>query len=111
LEEDGRLPAAAVIRVAVDLVLDHRFDGEALGRSYLDLWRRGHLRGTGAGAIGRAFHAMTEVSPLPQAREIEKMCRRLDDVASTIERGTTARAPLDYVALLERHGRRRRAFE
>jgi len=111
LEEDGRLPAAAVIRVAVDLVLDHRFDGEALGRSYLDLWRRGHLRGTGAASIGRAFHAMTEVSPLPQAREIEQMCRRLDDVASGIERGTTPRAPLDYVALLDRHGRRRRAFE
>ena len=111
LEEDGRLPPAAVIRVAVDLVLDHRFDGEALGRSYLDLWRRGHLRGTGAAAIGRAFHAMAEVSPLPQAREIEKMCRRLDDVATGIERGTTPRAPLDYVALLERHGRRRRAFE
>jgi hypothetical protein len=110
LEEDGRLPAAAVIRVAVDLVLDHRFDGEALGRSYLDLWRRGHLRGTGAANIGRAFHAMSEVSPLPQAREIEKMCRGLDDVASRIERGTTAHAPLDYVALLERHGRRRRAF-
>lgn len=111
LEEDGRLPPAAVIRVAVDLVLDHRFDGEALGRSYLDLWRRGHLRGTGAAAIGGAFHAMTEVSPLPQAREIEKMCRRLDDVASSIERGTMPHAPLDYVALLERHGRRRRAFE
>ncbi|HMI85909.1 MAG TPA: hypothetical protein VK550_17550 [Polyangiaceae bacterium] len=111
LEEDGRLPAAAVIRVAVDLVLDHRFDGEALGRSYLDLWRRGHLRGTGAGAIGRAFHAMAEVSPLPQAREIEKMCRRLDDVANSIDKGTMPNAPLDYVALLERHGRRRRAFE
>lgn len=111
LEEDGRLPAAAVIRVAVDLVLDHRFDGEALGRSYLDLWRRGHLRGTGAAGIGRAFHAMAEVSPLPQAREIEKMCRRLDDVANGIERGTMPHASLDYVALLERHGRRRRAFE
>jgi hypothetical protein len=111
LEEDGRLPAAAVIRVAVDLVLDHRFDGEALGRSYLDLWRRGHLKGTGAANIGRAFHAMTSVSPLPQAREIEKMCRRLDDVASGIERGTMPHAALDYVALLERHGRRRRAFE
>src|SRR5690349_7483583 len=111
LEEDVRLPPAAVIRVAVDLVLDHRFDGEALGRSYLDLWRRGHLKGTGAAGIGRAFHAMTEVSPLPQAREIEKMCRRLDDVASGIERGTMSHAALDYVALLERHGRRRRAFD
>jgi hypothetical protein len=112
LEEDGRLPPAAVVRVAVELVLDHRFDGEALGRSYVDLWRRGHLHGTGAAAIGRAFHAMSEVSPLPQAREIEKMCQCLDDVANGMEKGTTARVPLDYVALLERHGpRRRRAFE
>lgn len=111
LEEDGRLPAAAVIRVAVDLVLDHRFDGEALGRSYLDLWRRGHLKGTGAAAIERAFHAMTEVSPLPQAREIETMCRRLGDVANGIERGAWLNAPLDYVALLERHGPRRRRIE
>ncbi|MET0595550.1 MAG: hypothetical protein ABW133_22815, partial [Polyangiaceae bacterium] len=105
------LPPAAVIRVAVDLVLDHRFDGEALGRSYLDLWRRGHLKGTGAAAIERAFHAMSEVSPLPQAREIETMCRRLTDVASGIERGASPNAPLDYVALLERHGPRRRRIE
>jgi hypothetical protein len=54
---------------------------------------------------------MAAVSPLPQAREIEKMCQKLDDVAHGIERGTTAGAHLDYVALLDRHGRRRRSFE
>jgi hypothetical protein len=111
LEEDGRLPAAAVVRVAIDLVLDHRFDGEALGRSYLDLWRRGHLKGTGSSAIGRAFLALAEVTPLPGAREIEKMCQRLAEVAKGIERGTTPRAPLDYVSMLDRHGRRRAPFE
>ena len=43
--EDERLPAEAVLRVAVEMVVEHRFDGDALARSYLDLARRGHLRG------------------------------------------------------------------
>jgi hypothetical protein len=111
LEEDGRLPPAAVVRVAIDLVLDHRFDGEGLGRSYLDLSRRGHLRGTGANAIGRAFSDMKEMASLPAAREIEQMCKTLDDVASAVTRGTMATAKRDYVSLLGRQGRRHRALD
>ena len=107
LEEDGRLPPAAVVRVAIDLVLDHRFDGEALGRSYLDLWRRGHLKGTGALAIGRAFHEMAEVAPLPAAREIREMCKRLEEAAQSISRGEVPVTKRDYVSLLDRHGARR----
>ena len=45
LHEDGRLGPDGVLRVAVELVTEHRFDGDALARSYLDLARRGHLRG------------------------------------------------------------------
>ena len=111
LEEDGRLTPAAVVRVAIDLVLDHRFDGEALGRSYLDLWRRGHLRGTGALAIGHAFGDMKEVATLPAAREIAQMCKTLSEVAESIEKGTIPTAPRDYIALLDRHGKRRRTSE
>ena len=111
LEEDGRLTPAAVVRVAIDLVLDHRFDGEALGRSYLDLWRRGHLRGTGALAIGRAFGDMKEIATLPAAREIAQMCKTLADVAESIEKGTVPTTPRDYLALLDRHGKRRRSAE
>jgi hypothetical protein len=107
LEEDACLPPAAVVRVAIDLVLDHRFDGEALGRSYLELWRRGHLRGTGALSIGRAFREMTEVAPLPAAREIDQMCRHLEEVARGISRGEAPLVKRDYVSLLDRHGRRR----
>ena len=94
-EEDGRLPPAAVIRVAVDLVLDHRFDGEA-PRSQLprSVAPRATCAAPGRPAIGRAFHCHGRGRAASQAREIEKMCRRLDDVASSIERGTTAaRAP------------------
>jgi len=46
LAEDERLSGRAVLEVASVLSLRHRFDGEALGRSYLDLWKRGHARGT-----------------------------------------------------------------
>ena len=45
LFEDARVPPEAVLRVAVELVVMHRFDGDALARSYLDLAKRGHLRG------------------------------------------------------------------
>jgi hypothetical protein len=110
LEEDGRLAPAAVVRVAIDLVLDHRFDGEALGRSYLDLWRRGHLRGSGALAIGHAFEEMRAAASLPAAREVEQMCTTLAEVAASIERGTAPTAPRDYIALLDLHGKRRRSL-
>ena len=107
LEEDGRLPASAVVRVAIELVLDHRFDGEALGRSYLDLWRRGHLRGTGTTAIRRALIAMAEVAPLPAAAEIKEMCLRLDEVAHGMTRGEVPVMKRDYISLLDRHARHR----
>ena len=111
LEEDGCLPAEAVVRVAIDLVLDHRFDGEALGRSYLDLHRRGHLKGTGALAIGRAFQTMSEVAPLPARQEIDVMCRKLEEVARGISRGELSAPKRDYLSLLDRHGRYRRPME
>jgi hypothetical protein len=55
LAEDGRLSGRAVLEVASALVLRHRFDAEALGRSYLDLLRRGHARGTVAPALREAL--------------------------------------------------------
>lgn len=45
LAEDGRLDAPAVLRVAAEFVLRHRFDADALARSYRDLFRRHHLGG------------------------------------------------------------------
>jgi hypothetical protein len=109
LEEDGRLPAAAVVRVAIDLAIDHRFDGEALGRSYLDLTRRGHLAGTGALAIAEAYRDLTRETALPAAREIERMCAFIAEVAKDAKRVTLRQEKPDYGAMLERHGRRRAA--
>jgi hypothetical protein len=111
LVEDGRLPPAAAVRVAVDLVLDHHFDGESLGRSYLDLWKRGHVRQGLASSVEEAYRTLSAIVPLPRAREIELMCRRLGEVESTIQPGKVAAFSPDYGSLVDRHGPRRRSFQ
>jgi hypothetical protein len=108
--EDGHLPAAAIVRVAVDLILDHHFDGESLGRSYLDLWRRGHLRRRAADEVVRAFRDLSDIVPLPRGREIERMCRRMQDVETTVQPGIVATTMPDYARLVDRQGARRRAL-
>jgi hypothetical protein len=57
LAEDERLSGPAVLDVAAILAVHHRFDGEALGRSYLDLLRRGHARGTIGPALREGLEA------------------------------------------------------
>ena len=110
LVEDSHLPAAAIVRVAVDLILDHHFDGESLGRSYLDLWRRGHLRRPAAEAVVRAFRDLSEIVPLPRGREIERLCNRMREVETTVPPGIVATASPDYARLVDRQGARRRAL-
>jgi len=107
LHEADRLPPEAVVRVAIDLVISHRFDGEALARSYLDLARRGHLTGHGADAIGEAFHRLSLASKLPAAAEIELMCERIRRIAEHAEPGSVRRIVPDYRRLVEGHNRRR----
>jgi hypothetical protein len=108
LQEMGRLPAAAVVRVAIELVVEHRFDGDALARSYLDLARRGHLDGTGAEAIDEAFRSLGAAGPLPGAPEIERMCERLLDAAPHVSAGVLSHAKPDYLRLVELHDRRKK---
>jgi hypothetical protein len=54
---------------------------------------------------------MKEIATLPAAREIAQMCKTLADVAESIEKGTVPTTPRDYLALLDRHGKRRRSAE
>jgi hypothetical protein len=104
LLEDGQLTAEAAYRVAQELCDQFRFDLEALARSYLDLKRRGHLRGHALEALAKARpRAPTEVAPWP------------DTIAGELHRDSSpARevlpARLDYVALASHHkgGKNRR---
>jgi hypothetical protein len=110
LHEDGRLGPDGVLRVAVELVTEHRFDGDALARSYLDLARRGHLRGSRVDAIAGALDGWLAQGQVPAADELRTMTARLQAMAEGA-RATwqDAEQPLpDYVELVEAHNARRR---
>jgi hypothetical protein len=108
VHEDGRLHGDAVLRVGVELVVQHRFDGDALARSYLELARRGHLRGTGVPDLAAAFERYDE--RLPGHAELRRMIERLPQAAIAAResfRGEDQRLP-DYLALVAHHNPRRR---
>jgi hypothetical protein len=113
LYEDARLGAESVLRVAVELVTEHRFDGDALARSYLDLARRGHLRGLRIDAIARALTVWQAQGHVPAAEELRTMTERLASMAEVAEaasrRQREASMP-DYVGLVDTHNQRRRRY-
>ncbi|MGH7296008.1 MAG: hypothetical protein ACRELB_13790 [Polyangiaceae bacterium] len=110
LHEDGRLGPEGVLRVAVELVTEHRFDGDGLARSYLNLARRGHLRGTRVEALAEAQAAWSAAGLVPARDELEDMIARLPAMAAAArDAGLPEEQPLpDYLALVEAHNPRAR---
>jgi hypothetical protein len=111
VHEDGRVPAEAVLRVGVELIVQHRFDGDALARSYFDLARRGHLRGTGVESLAASYAAWEPKASLPGAVEIGAMVARLPEYAAHAREQyrEPGKEPLpDYPKLVTRHNRRRK---
>ncbi len=110
LFEDGRLGAQAVLRVAVELATEHRFGGDALARSYLDLARRGHLRGESTAPLVEAFEASFAQLSLAATSELRVMVERLAwmaDVARSVWRAEPQAVP-DYLKLVSGHNPRTR---
>ncbi len=109
LFEDGRVPAEAVLRVAVELVVMHRFDGEGLARSYLELGRRGHLRGTRVEELRRAADVWTSEEKVLAERELRRMVEILPDHAE-VARGSLLPPPQmpNYVTLVDKHNPRKK---
>jgi hypothetical protein len=110
LQEDGRLGGDGVLRVAVELVTEHRFDGDALARSYLDLARRGHLRGVGIPALRTALESWFERGHVPAGDELADLGARLplmESSAASSFRPPAREAPPDYEKLVEAHNPRR----
>lgn len=108
VHEDGRLPAEAVLRVAVELIVQHRFDGDALARSYLDLARRGHLRGVGVDALAAALTSWLERERVPGGAELRAMMARLPAMAEGARASVRVdAAERDYVKLVATHNTRR----
>lgn len=110
VHEDGRLPSEAVLRVAVELALQHRFDGDALARSYADLARRGHLRGERLEELDAALASWEAHPPVPAGGELRTMLAGLPDAAKIAK--ARHRPPEDivpdYLTLVGQHNRRRR---
>ncbi|HSO34027.1 MAG TPA: hypothetical protein VLT33_15945 [Labilithrix sp.] len=110
--EDGRLPAQGVLRVATELVMQHRFDGDAMARSYHDLGKRGHLRGTSIAELGAALETWTQEEPTLAAKdELRAMIDRLPDYAAQAALRFVPPAETempDYLALVGKHNPRRK---
>ena len=111
VHEDGRVPAEAVLRVGIELIVQHRFDGDALARSYFNLVRRGHLRGTGVDDVVATYEQWEPKDRLPGAPEIGAMVARLPRYAEQARshfRDPEAEPVPDYLTLVGRHNKRRR---
>ncbi len=110
MHEDGHLGPDGVLRVAVELVTEHRFDGDGLAKSYLDLARRGHLRGRPVDAIAEELQGWIELGQVPAVDELKTMVARLPAMAEGARAGWREVEPElpDYMALVRRHNKRRR---
>jgi len=111
--EDGRITGDAVLRVGTDLVLQHRFDGDALVRSFLDLARRGHLRGAALDAVENALDRWPSVDSRKAAfglDEVHALGRRASELRAALrpEPPPTPIKPPDYLAIVSSANRRRR---
>jgi hypothetical protein len=111
VHEDGRLPSEGVLRVAVEMVTQHRFDGDALARSYHDLGKRGHLKGARVDELPAALAALEEQGHLPARDELRRMVDALPAYAAQARDRFVppAEAPMpDYLALVAKHNPRRK---
>jgi hypothetical protein len=111
VHEDKRLGADGVLRVAVEMVTQHRFDGDALARSYGDLGKRGHLAGTRVDDLASALAAWEKEGNVPVKDELRAMVDRLPEHAAIAHQHYVPPddAPMpDYLALVGKHNPRRK---
>ena len=110
MHEDGRLPSDSVLRVGIEMVTQHRFDGDALARSYHDLGKRGHLAGTKVEELGPAL-AELEKQSVPAKEELRRMVDMLPEFAKqAADRFVPPEEsePPDYLALVTKHNPRKK---
>jgi hypothetical protein len=105
LAEDGRISGLAVLEVASVLVARHRFDGEGLGRSYLDLMRRGHAVGSVLPALEAGLGTYrSESGEVPVLAALTEMTELITGYLTSPPRIRALRpAKPDYLDLAERH--------
>lgn len=109
LLERGLLPLHGAYAVVEELILEHRFKRSTLARSYLDLFRRGHLQGAGL-----PTESPNEASPFPETFGVLNEATQLVTAARHSENAHPSPSWLepnpDYEALARVHagGKNRR---
>ena len=102
LAEDDWLNGEAVLGLAQEFMDKHRFDIDALARSYLDLMRRGHANGAIVPTLESALSSLGN-------RDMEQLVDRLRDyVRSPPTPLQVEPRPLDYVSLSYQYRAQRR---
>jgi hypothetical protein len=108
LHEAGRIPGRAVLRVAQDLIGAHNFEGAALGRSFLDLSRRGHVSGEGIADIANAYRELTQ-GRATSTSELGVMVAALEKMVPELRPPPERNQPtLDYTVMVDVHNPRAR---
>ncbi len=111
IHEDGRLPPESLLRVASEMVTLHRFDGDALARSYADVARRGHLAGTKLDELAAALPSFEKYAVSPAREEVRRMVELLPphaELARASFRPPEEEPMPDYLELVDRHNPRHR---
>jgi hypothetical protein len=108
--EDGRLEARGVLSVASELVVQHRFDGEALARSYAELGRRGHLRGTCVDDLEEAYAGWAGRETVPGGEALATFVKGVREAAASVAENWRGDEPatIDYDALVTSHNPRKK---
>jgi hypothetical protein len=108
LQEDGRLSARGVLRVAQDLAVRHLFDGGSLARSYLELARRGAVSGRPIAELSDTYAEMIRERRTAGASELGEMVAELTSHARELPPPPSRRLPaIDYLPLVRAHNPRR----
>ncbi|HVJ93077.1 MAG TPA: hypothetical protein VM580_24925 [Labilithrix sp.] len=93
------------------MVLLHRFDGDALARSYADIAKRGHLAGTKMDDITAALPEFERYAASPAKEEVRRMVELLPpqtELARSKWQPLEEEPMPDYLDLVGRHNPRHR---
>lgn len=107
--EDGRLKAESVLHVAAEMVTKHRFDGDALAKSYADLGKRGHLAGKDVDELATTLSEWEKTQSGAARDEVKRMVGLLPAHAAVARERwkPPEEQPMpDYLSLVGRHNPR-----